>query len=86
LVGVGGPTLNYNVEEPPYERAWGQWTHHRGTSKEDGSAVSIFKFTSADPNDRRLALARNGIRRLKMVSTGDGAFYLPKTSQLAHSS
>ncbi len=67
LVG-GGYTFGYNVSEEPYPDAWGQWTHHQGTSKEDGSPVSVFKMMAADPNDRRLACARNGVKRLKMAS------------------
>ncbi len=66
LVG-GGYTFPYNVVEEPYPAAWGQWTHHQGTSKDDGSPVSVFKMSSVDPADRRLAIARNGIKRLKMV-------------------
>ncbi len=65
LVG-GGYTFGYNVEEP-YSHSWGQWTHHRGSSKEDGSPVSVFKMSAADPNDRRLAIARNNVKRLRMV-------------------
>jgi SCY1-like protein 1 len=65
LVG-GGYAFPYDVGET-YESAWGQWAHHTGSSKEDGSAVSIFKLSAADPNDRRLTLARNGVKRLKMV-------------------
>jgi SCY1-like protein 1 len=65
LVG-GGYTFPYNVEEA-YETCWGGWSHHRGSSKEDASPVSVFKFQSNDPNDPRLAAARNGVKRLKMV-------------------
>lgn len=65
LVG-GGFSFPYNIEEP-YPTAWGQWTHYRGKAKEDGAPVSIFKATFADPADRGLVCARNGIRRLRMV-------------------
>lgn len=65
LVG-GGFNFPYVVEEP-YDSAWGQWTHYRGKSKDDGSPVSIFKISATDANDKKLVCARNGVRRLKMV-------------------
>lgn len=71
LVG-GGPALNYNYDPVPFDVAWGSgWTHHAGTSKEDGSAVSVFRIAAADPNDLKLAAARNGVRRLRMVRETD---------------
>ena len=68
LVG-GGPALNYTVDPEPYEVAWGCWTHHSGTSREDGSPVSVFRIAATDPNDLKLAAARNGVKRLKLVSS-----------------
>ncbi|KAG2500649.1 hypothetical protein HYH03_001416 [Edaphochlamys debaryana] len=65
LVG-GGYTFPYQAEEP-YGTAWGQWTHYRGKSKDDGSPVSIFKISAADANDKKLVCARNGVKRLKMM-------------------
>jgi SCY1-like protein 1 len=65
---AGGPALNFNVDPHQYDTAWGCWTHHSGTSKEDGSAVSVFKIAAVDPNDVKLVAARNGVKRLKMVS------------------
>lgn len=65
----GGFNFPYNVEEA-YASSWGQWKHHKGTAKEDGSPVSVFKVSSVDPNDRCLAVARNGVKRLKMVRQG----------------
>lgn len=65
LVG-GGFNFPYVVEEP-YDSAWGQWTHYRGKSKDDGSPVSIFKISATDANDKKLVCARNGVRRLKML-------------------
>lgn len=65
-LAFGGPSFPYNVEEA-YASAWGQWAHHKGTSKEDNSAVSIFKIAATDPNDRALVIARNGVKRLKML-------------------
>lgn len=67
LVG-GGPALNYNVDPQQYDQAWGCWTHHSGTFREDGSPVSVFRIQAADANDQKLVAARNGVRRLKMVS------------------
>jgi SCY1-like protein 1 len=66
LVG-GGPALNYNLDPEPFEVAWGCWSHYRGTSREDGSAVSVFKIAAADPADLKLVAARNGVKRLRMV-------------------
>ncbi len=52
-----------------YGEAWGTgWTHFKGTKKEDGSHVSIFKLTSESAADRRLVAAHNGVKRLRMVS------------------
>lgn len=65
LVG-GGYTFPYNVEDA-YDVSWGNWTHHRGTAKDDGAPVSIFKISSPDPQDRRLVVARNGVKRLKLL-------------------
>eukprot|EP00198_Chlamydomonas_reinhardtii_P004430 XP_001693766.1 protein kinase [Chlamydomonas reinhardtii] len=65
LVG-GGYTFPYTLEEA-YESSWGQWTHHRGKSKDDNSPVSIFRISATDPNDRKLVCARNGVKRLKML-------------------
>ena len=51
-----------------YEDAWGSgWTHFKGTKREDGSLVSVFKLTSDSRHDRRLVAARNGVKRLRMV-------------------
>eukprot|EP00882_Tetradesmus_deserticola_P030191 GHRQ01033880.1.p1 GENE.GHRQ01033880.1~~GHRQ01033880.1.p1 ORF type:complete len:309 (+),score=103.12 GHRQ01033880.1:290-1216(+) len=65
LVG-GGPALNVNIGHQ-YDTAWGCWTHHSCTSKDDGSASSVFKIAAADPNDVKLVAARNGVKRLKML-------------------
>lgn len=64
------PTFPYNLGKA-FGVAWGaSWTHYQGTTREDGSAVSIFKVSSTSANDRTLLAARNGVKRLKMV----GAF------------
>ncbi|KAJ6848265.1 putative inactive serine/threonine-protein kinase scy1 [Iris pallida] len=63
--GAGLKDLPYNIGEP-YSSAWGSWTHHRGTSKDDGSSVSIFSL-SASNQDGHLAAGRNGVKRLRTV-------------------
>ncbi|KAI7749305.1 hypothetical protein M8C21_023640 [Ambrosia artemisiifolia] len=64
--GTGVKDLPYNIGEP-YSSAWGSWTHSRGTSKDDGSPVSIFSITGSSANDGHLAAARNGVKRLRTV-------------------
>ncbi|KAG0591818.1 hypothetical protein KC19_1G204500 [Ceratodon purpureus] len=68
VVGSGGgiKDLPYNIGEP-YATAWGGWTHCRGTSKDDNSPVSIFSYTGSNAQDARLAAARNGAKRLRIV-------------------
>lgn len=61
------PAFPYNLRKA-YSVAWGgSWTHYQGTTREDGTAVSIFKVSSTSSNDRVLQAARNGVKRLKMV-------------------
>jgi hypothetical protein len=38
LFGSSGPQLNYDIGEQ-YTRAFGSWTHYRGTSKVRGTGV-----------------------------------------------
>ncbi|XP_071705868.1 uncharacterized protein [Rutidosis leptorrhynchoides] len=64
--GAGVKDLPYNIGEP-YSSAWGSWTHSRGTSKDDGSLVSIFSLTGSNANDGHLAAGRNGVKRLRTV-------------------
>ncbi len=64
---VGGYSFPYELQDT-LPHSWGQWTHHRGVHREDGSLVSVFKVSAVDPNDRKLVVARNGVKRLKMVS------------------
>ena len=47
LFGASGPRLNYDLGDP-YPRSVGGWTHYRGTAKEDGAPVSVFKFVCND--------------------------------------
>ncbi|CAI0459223.1 unnamed protein product [Linum tenue] len=64
--GTGLKDLPYNIGEP-YPSAWGSWTHHRGTSKDDGSPVSIFCLSGSSAQDGHLAAGRNGVKRLRTV-------------------
>ncbi|XP_026457158.1 N-terminal kinase-like protein [Papaver somniferum] len=64
--GTGLKDLPYNIGEP-YSSAWGSWTHSRGTSKDDGSPVSIFSLTGSNAQDGHLAAGRNGVKRLRTV-------------------
>ncbi|KAK9167906.1 hypothetical protein Syun_000046 [Stephania yunnanensis] len=64
--GTGPKDLPYNIGDP-YASAWGSWTHFRGTSKDDGSSVSIFSLSGSNPQDGHLAAGRNGVKRLRTV-------------------
>ncbi|TKY65366.1 inactive serine/threonine-protein kinase scy1 [Spatholobus suberectus] len=64
--GTGLKDLPYTVAEP-YPSAWGSWTHSRGTSKDDGSPVSVFSLSGSNAQDGHLAAARNGVKRLRTV-------------------
>ncbi|KAK9124756.1 hypothetical protein Sjap_014358 [Stephania japonica] len=64
--GTGPKDLPYNIGDP-YASAWGSWTHFRGTSKDDGSSVSIFSLTGSNAQDGHLAAGRNGVKRLRTV-------------------
>ncbi|OMO63639.1 Cytochrome P450 [Corchorus capsularis] len=64
--GAGVKDLPYNIGDP-YPSAWGSWSHFRGTSKDDGSPVSIFSLTGSNPQDGHLAAGRNGVKRLRTV-------------------
>ncbi|KAG2601581.1 probable inactive serine/threonine-protein kinase scy1 isoform X2 [Panicum virgatum] len=64
--GSGLKDFPYSIGEP-YASAWGSWTHHRGTSKDDGSPVSIFSLSGSNPQDRHLVAGRNGVKRLRTV-------------------
>ncbi|RHN80544.1 putative protein kinase [Medicago truncatula] len=69
FVGVTVAGLNdlpYTIGEP-YSSAWGSWLHHRGTSKDDGSPVSIFSLAGSNAQDGHLAAGRNGVKRLRAV-------------------
>ncbi|XVF41237.1 hypothetical protein PTKIN_Ptkin01aG0264300 [Pterospermum kingtungense] len=51
----------------PYPSAWGFWSHFRGTSKDDGSPVSIFSLSGSSSQDGHLAAGRNVVKRLRTV-------------------
>ncbi|XP_054781682.1 uncharacterized protein LOC129288891 isoform X2 [Prosopis cineraria] len=64
--GSGLKDLPYNIGQP-YPSSWGSWTHYRGTSKDDGSPVSIFSLSGVNAQDGYLAAGRNGVKRLRTV-------------------
>ncbi|RDX83532.1 putative inactive serine/threonine-protein kinase scy1, partial [Mucuna pruriens] len=64
--GTGLKDLPYNIGEP-YASAWGSWLHFRGTSKDDGSPVSIFSLSGSNAQDGHLTAGRNGVKRLRTV-------------------
>ncbi|KAL6525393.1 hypothetical protein OROHE_015700 [Orobanche hederae] len=63
---TGRKDLPYNIGEP-YPSAWGSWVHSRGTSKDDGTLVSVFSLSGSNFSDGHLAAGRNGVKRLRMV-------------------
>ncbi|KAJ8771162.1 hypothetical protein K2173_023487 [Erythroxylum novogranatense] len=65
--GTGIKDLPYNIGDPFPTSAWGSWTHHRGSSKDDGSPVSIFALSANSAQDAHLAAGRNGVKRLRTV-------------------
>ncbi|CAL5343765.1 unnamed protein product [Camellia sinensis] len=62
--GSGPNNLPYYIAEP-YCSSWGSWSHSRGSSKDDGSPVSIFSLSGSNANDGLLASGRNGAKRLR---------------------
>lgn len=66
LVGSGSSLPFEVIGEPSL--IWGSWTHSSGKWKADGSAVSVFRVSSSNPSDPKLAAARNGTKRLRTVS------------------
>ncbi|GMJ14319.1 cytoplasmic tRNA export protein [Hibiscus trionum] len=64
--GTGLKDLPYNIGDP-YPSAWSSWSHFRGTSRDDGSPVSIFSLSGNNQQDGRLAAGRNGVKRLRTV-------------------
>ncbi|KAK7376347.1 hypothetical protein VNO78_34813 [Psophocarpus tetragonolobus] len=64
--GTGLKDLPYNIGDP-CSSGGGSWLHFRGTSKDDGSPVSIFSLSGTNAEDGHLAAARNGVKRLRTV-------------------
>ena len=60
------PSFPYTLGEP-FRTAWGGWKHYQGSSNSDGSAVSVFRISSTNKQDPKLASARNGVKRLRTV-------------------
>ena len=66
LVG-SAPAFPYTTGQA-YGTSWGSWTHYQGTKKEDASEVSIFRVSAPSKDDQKLQVARNGVKRLKLVA------------------
>ncbi|XP_061342590.1 uncharacterized protein LOC133288787 [Gastrolobium bilobum] len=81
--GTGLKDLPYNIGEP-YPSAWGSWVHYRGTSKDDGSAVSIFSLSGTNAQDGHLAAGRNGVKRLRTVRHPNILSFLHSTEIETH--
>ncbi|KAF3578913.1 hypothetical protein DY000_02035738 [Brassica cretica] len=81
--GTGLKDLPYNVGDP-YPSAWGSWIHHRGTSKDDGSQVSIFALSGNNAQDGHLAAGRNGVKRLRTVRHPNILSFLHSTEVETH--
>ncbi|KAF3553740.1 hypothetical protein F2Q69_00017776 [Brassica cretica] len=81
--GTGLKDLPYNVGDP-YPSAWGSWIHHRGTSKDDGSQVSIFALCGNNAQDGHLAAGRNGVKRLRTVRHPNILSFLHSTEVETH--
>ncbi|KDD72431.1 hypothetical protein H632_c3357p0, partial [Helicosporidium sp. ATCC 50920] len=69
LVGSSS-SLSFELGEAK-EGCWGIWTHHHGTWRADQSPVSVFRTASTSKLDAKLAAARNGIKRLRMLRHPD---------------
>lgn len=62
----GGYNFPYNIGDA-YSTSWGSWSHHEGTHKETGAAVSIFRVSSSNKDEPKMVAARNGVKRLRTV-------------------
>ncbi|KFK36944.1 hypothetical protein AALP_AA4G192400 [Arabis alpina] len=81
--GTGLKDLPYNIGDP-YPSAWGSWNHFRGTSKDDGSPVSIFTLSGNNAQDGHLAAGRNGVKRLRTVRHPNVLSFLHSTEVETH--
>ncbi|KAF8085689.1 hypothetical protein N665_0650s0003 [Sinapis alba] len=82
--GTGVKDLPYNINGDPYPSAWGSWIHYRGTSKDDGSQVSIFALSGNNAQDGHLAAGRNGVKRLRTVRHPNILSFLHSTEVETH--
>ena len=64
----GGTSLPFELgEQFPQAFSFGSWQHHRGTSRADGSSVSVFRLAAPGKSDARLDAGRNAVRRLRTL-------------------
>ena len=68
LVGAGS-AFPYAVGDAHAGGGWAGWAHHKGTAKDGGAAVSVWRIAAPRADDPRLEVARNGVRRLKTART-----------------
>ncbi|EFN51516.1 hypothetical protein CHLNCDRAFT_140213 [Chlorella variabilis] len=67
LVG-GGSGLPFDLgEEFPSSSSFCNWQHFRGTTKADGSPVSVFRLAGPSKGDQRLEAGRNAAKRLRTL-------------------
>ncbi|XP_010540261.1 PREDICTED: probable inactive serine/threonine-protein kinase scy1 [Tarenaya hassleriana] len=81
--GTGLKDLPYNIGDP-FPSSWGSWSHFRGTSKDDGSPVSIFSISGSNAQDGHLAAGRNGVKRLRTVRHPNILSFLHSTEIETH--
>ena len=65
LVG-GGSSLPFELGDQ-LPSSFGSWQHYRGTSRADGSPVSVFRLAAAGKSDSRLEAGRHGVKRLRTL-------------------
>lgn len=62
----GGFACPYDVGEKHGE-CWGGWEHYRATGSTDKKPVSLFKITVSKTDSEGIEMARNGVKRLRVV-------------------
>ena len=65
LVG-GGSSLPFELGDQ-LPSSFASWQHYRGTSRADGSPVSVFRLAAASKSDARLEAGRHGVKRLRTL-------------------
>lgn len=70
----GGFSCPYDVGERHGE-CWGGWEHYRATATTDKKPVSLFKLTVNKTNVAELEVARNGVKRLRVVRSCPSAIH-----------